>query len=163
MKRKKQIFLRAGYTMISKLGKRRKKKRKYRKATGIDNKVRLKKRGHLRNVSIGFRNEKEIRGLIEGLKPVLISNVEELKNIKKNEIAVVGSVGKKKKKEIAEYSLKNNIRLLNLNPKKFLEELEKSRVPLEIKKENVKEKKSEIKDDSKELNEKESKENEPEK
>lgn len=123
-KRKKTKFLRLGYTQYSKLGLRRKKKQKYRRAKGGENKLRLKMKGHLRNVSIGFRNEKKTRGFVKGLKSVLIHNVEELKKIGKNEIAIVAHVGDKNKKEIVEYALKNNLKLLNVNPKKFLEKIE---------------------------------------
>jgi large subunit ribosomal protein L32e len=132
MKHKKTKFLRLGYTQYSKLGLRRKKKQKYRRAKGGENKVRLKMKGHLRNVSIGFRNEKKTRGLIQGLKSVLIHGMEDLKKIGKDEIAIIAHIGNKSKKEIAEYALKNNIRLLNLNPKKFLEKIE---LKMKIKKE----------------------------
>ncbi|MDD5193886.1 MAG: eL32 family ribosomal protein [Candidatus Nanoarchaeia archaeon] len=124
-KRKKTKFLRLGYTQYSKLGLRRKNKQKYRRAKGGENKFRLKMKGHLRNVSIGFRNEKKTRGLVKGLKGVLIHNLDELKQIGKNEIAIVAHIGDKKKKEICEYAIKNNLRLSNINPKKFLENIEK--------------------------------------
>ena len=124
MTRKKTKFLRLGYTQYSKLGLRRKKKQKYRRAKGGENKLRLKMKGHLRNVSIGFRNEKKTRGLVKGLKSVLVHNIDELNQIKKNEIAIVAHVGNKNKKEICEFAIKNNIKLANINPKKFLEKLE---------------------------------------
>ncbi|VVB78786.1 50S ribosomal protein L32e [uncultured archaeon] len=117
-------FLRIGYTQYSKLGLRRKNKQIYRKGKGLDNKMRLKMKGHLRNVSIGFRTEKETRGLVNGLTPVLVYSVEDLKKISKTETAIVAKMGDKKKKEIAEFALKNNIRLTNLNSKKFLTKLE---------------------------------------
>ena len=75
-------FLRTDSHKYSKLGVRRKKKQKYRKAKGIDNKIRLKMKGHLRNVSVGFRTEKMNRGSVHGLKPVLVYNVEDLINLK---------------------------------------------------------------------------------
>lgn len=143
MKRKKNKFIRAGYWEYSKLGLRRNKKLKYRKARGIDNKVRLRMKGHLRNVSIGFRNEKKARGLLQNLSPVLISNVEELKQLKKDEIAIVKKVSLRKKIEIAEYAIKHNIKLKNLNPNKIIE---KSKVIIKEKKE----KRSKIKERRKE-------------
>lgn len=126
-------FLRIGYTQYSKLGLRRKNKQKYRKSKGGENKIRLKMKGHLRNVNIGFRSEKNSRDLINGLRPVLIKSIEELKNIGKNEIAVLAKVGRKKKIEIAEYSVKNNIRIQNLNSKKFLE---KTQIQIKTEKES---------------------------
>lgn len=123
-KRKKSRFLRIGYTQYSKLGLRRKNKQKYRKGKGGENKMRLKMKGHLRNVSIGFRSEEKTRGFVNGFEPVLIHNLEQLKKIQKNEIGIVAKMGNKKKIEIANYALKNNIRFLNLNSKKFLSNIE---------------------------------------
>ncbi|MGV8152086.1 MAG: eL32 family ribosomal protein [Candidatus Nanoarchaeia archaeon] len=117
---KKQIFVRSESHKYSRLGVRRKKKQVYRRARGGENKVRLKKRGRLRNVSIGFRSKKATRGLVQGLKPILVHNIQELKNIKKGEIAIVAKIGKKKKLEIAKYALEKNIKLENLNPKRFI-------------------------------------------
>ena len=122
--KKKPKFLRLGYTQYSKLGLRRKNKQKYRRAKGGENKVRLKMKGHLRNVSIGFRSEKKTRGLIKGLKPVAVKSIEDLKNLKKDQIAIISKMGNRKRFEIAGYALKNNIRLSNLNSKKFLEKIE---------------------------------------
>ena len=121
---KKQKFLRLGYKQYSKLGLRRKNKLKYRKAKGGENKVRLKMKGHLRNVNSGFRTEKSKRNLIKGLKPVMIFNIHDLKKIQKGEIGVLGRVGSRKKKEIAEYVKKDNIKLANLNPEKEIKKIE---------------------------------------
>jgi len=124
MIKKKPKFLRIGYTQYSKLGLRRKNKQKYRKSKGIDNKIRLKMKGHLRNINIGYRGERKLRNLVKGLKPILVHNIEEIKSIKKNEICVLGKIGMKKKIDVANYILKNNIKIHNLNAKKFLEKTE---------------------------------------
>ncbi|MBS3079233.1 hypothetical protein J4218_03880 [Candidatus Pacearchaeota archaeon] len=156
MKRRKQKFLRLGYTQYSKLGLRRKKMQKYRRANGIDNKVRLRMKGHLRNVSIGFRNEKSKRDLIKGLVPVKVNNLEELKKVSKHEIAIIGSIGNKKKVELMEYAVKNNIKVSNINPKKFLEKI---RETLERKKEEKSKKQERKKGKEFEKKEEEKKEN----
>lgn len=96
--KKKPFFIRGGYTQYSKLGLRRKKKLKYRKAKGGENKVRLKMKGHLRNVSVGFRSQKEKRGFFSGLKPILVNNLEQLKKIQKDEIAILAKIGNKKRR-----------------------------------------------------------------
>jgi len=140
-KRKKQRFLRIGYTQYSKLGLRRKNKQKYRKAKGGENKMRLKMKGHLRNVSIGFRSEKKTRGLVRGLNTVMIYNVEDLKKLKKDEIGVVAKVGNKRKIEIANQAIKDNIRLANLNSKKFIEKIEEERKKIKEEKAEKQEKK----------------------
>ncbi len=120
---KKQKFIREDYTQISSLGLRRKKLWKYRKGTGIDNKMRLKIKGHLRNVSIGFGNEKKKRGLVKGLKPVLVHNLDEIKKISKNEIGILANIGSKKRIEIANYIIENKINLSNFNAGKFLDKI----------------------------------------
>lgn len=151
---KKQKFLRTDSHKYSKLGVRRKNKLKYRKGKGGENKMRLKMKGHLKNVSIGFRSEKKKRGLINGLKPVRICNIQDLENLKKGEIGIVAKVGNKKRKEIADYALKNKILLKNLNAKKFLEKIE-----MKIK--ESKERKSK-RDEKKKMKEKETKKAEKE-
>ena len=123
MAKKKQKFMRTDFRKYSKLGVRRKNKQKYRKGKGIDNKMRLKMKGHLRNVSIGFRSNKKGRGLIQELKPVMVNNLKELKNISKNEIAIIAKIGSKKRKEILDYAIKNNIKL-SIDGKKALERIE---------------------------------------
>lgn len=142
-KKKKPKFLRIGYTQYSKLGLRRKNKQKYRKGKGGENKMRLKMKGHLRNVSIGFRSEKKTRGMVRGLKAVVVFNIQDIKNLKKDEIGIVAKVGNKRKIEIAEYSIKNNIRLSNLNSKKFMEKIEEQRKKVKEEKMNRDEKKKE--------------------
>lgn len=151
--KKRRKFLRTGYTQYSKLGLRRKNKQVYRKSKGGENKIRLKMKGHLTNVSIGYRNEKKTRGLVKGMSPVIIRNLTDLKNLKEKEIAIIAKIGNKKKIEIAEYAIKNNIRLLNLNPKKFLEKIQE-----EKNKSKEEKKKREIKKNEREKKAKESKE-----
>jgi large subunit ribosomal protein L32e len=127
MPKKKPKFLRIGYTQYSKLGLRRKNKQKYRKGKGGENKMRLKMKGHLRNVSIGFRSEKKTRGNVRGLSTVMVYNTLDIKKLKKDEIGILAKVGNKRKIEIANYCIKNNIRLANLNSKKFIEKVEEER------------------------------------
>jgi large subunit ribosomal protein L32e len=122
MKTKK--FQRSDVNKYLKLGLKRKNKIKYRKAKGRDNKIRLKMKGHLRNVSTGFRTAKKERGLINGLKPVLVYNLADLEKVKEGEIVIVGKIGTKKKSEIAKKAQEKKIQLANLNPKKFLKTLE---------------------------------------
>ena len=149
-------FLRRDIKKYSKLGLRRKKLLKYRKATGRDSKIRLKRRGHMRNVSIGFRTNRNGRGLINGLKPVLIHNVKELNEIKEDELAIVASIGARKKLEIAKVAQEKNIELHNLNPKKFIKTIE-----AKIKKSKEKKKTLEVKKEkSKKESEKKAKEKE---
>ena len=151
---KKQKFRRTAGHNYSKLGVRRKKKQIYRKPKGGDNKLRLNKAGRLRKVKIGFRSKKNQRDLIKGLKVVRVMNVKDLNNIKMGMIGLIGKIGDKKKKEIADQAKKEKIQLANLNPEKFLMQLEE-------KTENKKEKKKKRKE-KKQARDKKSKEKSPE-
>jgi ribosomal protein L32E len=156
---KKMKFLRTGYHIKSKLGLRRKKKLKYRKATGIDNKIRLKMKGHLRNVNIGYKGDKKNSGKINGLNPILIKNVDELRKLTKDDIGIVAKIGMKKRLSIAREALEKKINLYNLNPQKFIEKAEKEiKLRKEDKKTRQEKKKSEKKKSEKKAKEKEEKE-----
>ena len=136
VKKNNPRFQRTQSHQYSKLGLRRKKKQKYRHARGIDNKMRLKNKGKPVRVMIGFRNDKRIRGLIDGKKIVSVSNLEQLKNVKKNEIAVISKIGRKKKMELMKYAIDNKIQLHSVNPKKSLEKMQaKIKIQMEERKE----------------------------
>lgn len=126
---KKRKFLRRLTNALLRFGKRKKKKRKWRKPRGRHSKVRKKRKGYVKPVSIGYGKPKEKKGLIKGLKPVVVHNVEELKKVKQDEIVIIASgIGKKKKIEMAKTILENNIKVLNFDAKKFLEDVEKEKV-----------------------------------
>ena len=118
-------FLRRIWGRYSKLGKRRKKKQVWRKPTGRDNKMREKRKGYPTVVSVGYKQDKKLRGNIKDKTPVLVQNVEGLELIKKNEIVIVGNVGKKKKIEIVKKAKEMKIKIHNLNIKTFLKKFEK--------------------------------------
>ncbi len=85
-------FLRRDWSRYSKLGKNRKKKQKRKKDYGkIENKI-----------------------------PTIIRNLNDLEKIKKDEIAVIGKIGKKKKIDVAKKAKEMKIQIHNLNIKKFL-------------------------------------------
>jgi len=117
-------FKRTDFAKYSKLGVRRKNKQKYRKGKGIDNKMKLNMKGHLRAVRDGFRTAKKTRDLVKGLKPIQIFNVEDLKKVGEGMIGIIAKVGDKKRKEIAEYAIEKNIKL-SLDPKVILVKIEK--------------------------------------
>ena len=123
MAKKKYKFKRTDFKKYSKLGVRRKKKQKYRKGKGIDNKMRLKIKGHLRKVESGFKSKKKTRNLVKKMSPVIIHNLEDLKKITKSEIGIIAKVGDKKRKEIAQYAIQHDIKLF-LNPREILNKIE---------------------------------------
>ncbi len=118
-------FLRRVWARYSKLGRKRKKKQKWKRPTGRDNKMREKRKGYPKVVSIGYGKEKKLRGTINGKKPIIVRNVKELEKIGKDEIVIIGNVGKKKKLEIAKKINEMKIEVHNLNIKKFLKKYEK--------------------------------------
>ncbi len=152
-------FLRRVGSRFSKLGKGRKKKQKWRRPTGRDNKMREKRRGYPAVVKIGYKQDVKTRGNVEEKKPIIIMNVKDLAKIKKNEIGIIGSMGKKKKIEIArrlaylsvqrtgaKIAKDKKIEIYNLNAEKFLKNVEK-KLKKNIKEEEKVEKKTEKKPD----------------
>lgn len=125
LKRRKPEFLRKDTFKKSKLGRRRKKKQKWRRPRGRHSKLREKRTGHMIQPSIGWSSPREVRGFVQEFKPKMIFNVQELSNLKEDEIAVIGKVGRKKKTEIVQEAITKNIRLLNVNAKKFMEQVKK--------------------------------------
>ncbi len=124
LRKKKPRFLRKDWHKKSKLGKGRKKKQIWRRARGRHNKLREQKRGHGKTPSIGYSQAKTVRGKISGLKPRLVHNVEELKRIKADELAIFAAIGKKKKIEMAKLAKEWNIKT-NLDVNEFLSKAEK--------------------------------------
>ena len=116
-------FLRRTWDRYSKLGRKRKKKQKWRRPTGRDNKMRERKKGQPKIVSIGYKKSKKMNEKNQ----ILVRNISELEKAKKNQIVIIGHVGKKKKIEIAKKAKEMKIPLQNLNIKKFLKKLEKKK------------------------------------
>jgi large subunit ribosomal protein L32e len=99
--KKKPKFLRRGTKKLLKLGKRRKKKQKWRRARGRHNKIRKKEKSYAREPAVGYGTPKKIKGTIKGLKPLLIKNMDGLKKAnEKNIIILSRQLGKKKRIEI---------------------------------------------------------------
>jgi len=115
-------FIRRIWSRYSKLGKRRKKKQVWRRPTGRDNPMRQKRRGYPITVSIGFKTSKKEIGKVKGKTPVEIRNLKELEKVKKDEIIMLGNVGKKKKIEIVKKAKEKGLEIGNVNIKKFLKQ-----------------------------------------
>jgi large subunit ribosomal protein L32e len=125
-------FLRRTWHKFSKLGKGRKKKQKWRRPTGRDNKMREKRKGYPAVVSIGYGSKKNEKN------PVNVYNIKDLESVKENEIAVIGNVGEKKRIEMAKFALEKKIKIHNLNSEKFLKNIEKKKNFLKKKSEKSK-------------------------
>jgi len=123
--KKKPKFLRRRWYSYGKLGLRRKSKQKWRNPNGRDNKMREKRRGYLAVVSIGYRTDVKDRGKMKGKNPVRVENINDMKKMKQDEIAVIGNIGKKKKIEIVRYAHEHKKEIHNLNVKQFLKKNKK--------------------------------------
>ena len=117
-------FIRRSWTRFSRLGKNRKKKQVWRRAKGRHNKIREKRKGYPIKVMVGFKKKREDRNLLENKTAVLIKNLKELRAIKKNEIAVIGKIGNKKRIEILKTAREKGIPISNINVNKFLKKNE---------------------------------------
>ena len=112
-------FLRRSADRYSKLGKRRKKKQTWRKPTGRDNKMREKRRGYPPIVSIGYGTKNKSKQIVK------IMNQKDLDKVGKNDVAIIGNVGKKKRIEIVNKANEKRIKFENINVKQFLKKTNK--------------------------------------
>lgn len=137
-------FLRRTWKRYSKLGRKRKKKQVWKRPKGRDNKMREKRKGYPVVVSLGYKKPKKIMHKLKEKTPVIVNNVGDIEKIKKNEIAIIGHVGKKKKIEIIKKIKEKKIVVYNVNVNKFLKELNKKpdKNKEKIKNESKKEKKT---------------------
>jgi len=135
---KNKRFLRKDSWKILRLGKKKKKLRKWRRSKGKHSKIREKRRGYLTAPEIGYRNKAETRGLVFGMKSTLVHNADELKRLKAGDAAIIGKIGRKKKIELAKIAVEKKIKILNLKTEKFLKKIEKEIAEKKAKKEEKK-------------------------
>lgn len=109
-------FLRRDTDRYIRLGKKSRKKQKWRRPKGRHNKMRERRAGYPPRVSIGYKQDNETRNKINGNVITKVNNLKDLKKIKG--LALLGRMGKKKKIEIAKMAGK--IKFVNFNPAKFL-------------------------------------------
>lgn len=138
--------------------------KKYVRPRGIQSKMRLKRGGHRKLPSPGYRSPAEIRGTTrKGLFPVNVSQVLDLEKINPEEqIAVITSqVGMRKRIEIIKKAAEKKIAIFNVKkPEEYLANAEKEladRKNSKVKKqaeEKKEEEKKTAKKDSKSIEEK---------
>ena len=153
-------FLRRNWSKASRLGKGRKKKQVWRSPKGRHSKTRGERKGYPAIVKIGYKQEEKARGLIENKTPILVRNIRELEKLGKNEVAILGNIGMKKKLELAKFAKEKKIQISNLNVEKLLKKAEKiKKYKTEQKPKTKKEVKDEAKEEKKENKMKEETEN----
>jgi len=111
-------FTRQDTTRLLRLGKHRKKLRKWRRPRGKHNKVRLKRTGYPVQPGIGFRKPKSLQGRVSNLYPILVYNAKSLEKLSKDNIVIIARVGAKKKLEIMKKAQEMGIKLANAGDKK---------------------------------------------
>jgi large subunit ribosomal protein L32e len=108
--KKRKKFLRQNWFRHPRLGK------KWRRPRGKQSKMRRKFAGKPPVPSVGYKKSEELRGLVSGFKPVVISNVEDLQKIKSGQAAILASgLGAKRKLELEAAAKAAGIRILNLS------------------------------------------------
>ncbi|VVB83188.1 50S ribosomal protein L32e [uncultured archaeon] len=118
-------FLRRNWSKASRLGRKRKNKQVWRSPKGRHSKTRGERKGYPAIVKIGYKQDVTTSGLIKEKTPILVNNVKDLLKLGKNEIAILGNVGMKKKLEIAKFAKEKKIQISNLNVEKLLKKSEK--------------------------------------
>lgn len=146
LKTKQPAFLRRNF----KKNKRSRVAGNWRAPRGLHNKLRRRRRGIGQWVMPGYKMPKAVRGLTtEGLLPVLVENLHQLKNItaEKHVIILKSSMGIKKRIEIVKEAVQKKITMLNLkDPAAWLKKME---TVLDEKKKQKKEEKKEEKKETK--------------
>jgi len=159
-KRKKRNFVRQDFH-------KKRLKKKWLKPKGLHSKVRLRKAGHPKKVSVGYGSPKRARGLSkEGLIQVIVFNENGLEKINKEKegIVVAKSVGMQKKIALLKKAKEKGFKVLNLNIDEYLKKKEEEiKKRLEKKKKDDKEKTKEKKEEGKKKEELEEKLSEEEK
>ena len=161
LKAKKPTFLASDSNRI-------KFKSKWRKPRGLHNKRRLKKAGHQKNPSQGYRSPKLVRGLhTSGLNLITIYNLNDIQNIdpKTQIIEFSSNIGLKKKLDLLEKCKEKKLQISNIKDiDKFIKEAkEKLEANKKIKTKKAQEKKKSKKEAEKKAEEKKKEETPEEK
>jgi len=88
----------------------------WRKPRGLDNKIRIERRGYPAKVKVGHRNPKKVRGLHPcGLVEVLVYSVQELVGLdpRRHCVRIASGLSRRKKLEVVEEAAKLKLRVLN--------------------------------------------------
>lgn len=135
LKSKKPAFFRQDSKKRKRIGE------SWRRPKGIQSKMRLKKKGHPKPISSGYRSPKEVRGMHKkGLFPVRVMNPEQVSGIdSKNEGIIIGKgTGLREKIAILEEAAKKGIVVLNAKIEKLMQKQEERKKEMKQKEEKGK-------------------------
>lgn len=88
----------------------------WRNPRGLDNKIRIGRRGYPQRVKIGYRGPKVVRGLHpSGLTEVLVSNIRDLEGLTPSQhcVRVAHTVGARKRAEIIKKATRLGLTVVN--------------------------------------------------
>lgn len=123
----------------------------WRKPKGYHSKIRRKFKGRRKMPESGYRSPRIVRGLtLQGFNPVLVRNVAEAAAlVAKTDGAIIAKVGRKAKVEIVKKLLAAKVKILNeLNPEKFISDIESEIKKRQDEKKAKEEKKKKSKEES---------------
>ena len=97
----------------------------WRAPKGLQNKVRLSKKGYARSPSVGFGSPKQAKYLTRtGKKLKMIHSIADLDLVGDAFGVVASTIGDRKRMAIAEAAREKKVQLYNMNPEMFLEKLQ---------------------------------------
>lgn len=106
--KKKPDFHRSNYRSLKRV------KDKWRRPKGLQNKLRKQEKGKGSLPKIGYRNDKVVRGLVNGYEPVWVQRKEELSDVdKEKQGIIISKVGTKKYNEIWNEAKKLGLKILS--------------------------------------------------
>ena len=138
----------------------KKLKNKWRRPKGLHSKLRLKKSGHQKKPSIGYKKPEKLRNLVlSKFKFVKVNSLKDLEYAKEG-IVISKNVGNKKRIKIIEKALELKLKILNIkNPEEFVKKItDELKVKRERKKKKEESKKEQVKKVKKKEETKEDKE-----
>ena len=107
--------------------KRKRLPQKWRKPKGMHSKMRLKFKGNPKLPSQGYRSPGKVRGLDgSGLKTVLVKSLKQMESLTSEAIIIASSLGARKRLEIIKKASEKKLKIVNLDPDKYVEKIKKS-------------------------------------
>jgi ribosomal protein L32E len=82
--------------------------------------MRLRVKGRARTVEIGYKQENKNRGKIKNKIPIVVRNLNDIEKVRKENIIIIGKLGKKKKIEILKKIKEKNFEVFNADIEKII-------------------------------------------